>query len=127
MISWNQITALSTLLVLVAIIAGCASTNGMGTAQPTPALPSGMTNVVAIKDFAFSPSTLTIKAGDTVSWVNQGSAPHTVVSDSGSPVKFQSAELQTGASYSFTFSKPGTYPYYCSVHPSMTATIVVES
>lgn len=125
MTSWYRIAAITALLVLLAVVAGCSST-GTGTAQPTPALPSGMANVVAIKDFSFTPSALTIKAGSTVSWVNQGSAPHTVVSDTSSAVKFTSTELQSGASYSFTFSKPGVYPYHCSIHPSMVGTITVE-
>jgi plastocyanin len=119
-------SACAALLVLFAVTAGCSSAGTTGTAQSTPPLPSGMSNVIAIKDFVFSPSTLTIKAGSTVSWVNQGSAPHTVNSDKSSPVQFASKELQSGGSYSFTFSKPGTYPFHCSIHPSMVGTIIVE-
>jgi plastocyanin len=127
--SWYRIATVSAcaaLLVLLVVVAGCSSTGTTGTAQPTPPLPSNMANVIAIKDFVFNPSSLTIKAGSTVSWVNQGSAPHQVVSDKSSAVQFSSKELQTGGSYSFTFTKPGTYPYHCSIHPSMVATIIVE-
>jgi plastocyanin len=59
--------------------------------------------------------------------VNQDGASHTVVSDTGSPAAFSSDSLSTGASYRFTFALPGTYPYHCSIHPSMKGTIIVQS
>jgi plastocyanin len=127
--TWYRIATISAcaaLLVLFAVAAGCSSTGSYGTPQSTPPIPSGVSNVIAIKDFVFNPSPLTIKAGSTVSWVNQGSATHTVNSDSTSPVQFASKEIKSGGSYSFTFNKPGTYPYHCSIHPSMVGTIIVE-
>jgi plastocyanin len=78
---------------------------------------------VLIKDFMFSPMALTTKVGVPVIWVNQDDEPHTVVSDTG---LFRSGALDTGNSYSFKFDKPGTYHVFCSMHPQMTATIVVE-
>jgi len=80
-----------------------------------------------MKNFAFDPSTLTVKTGSVVTWVNQDATPHTIVSDTGSLVPFSSAPLPPGASYNFTFTMPGTYTYHCSIHPSMTGTIVVQS
>ena len=82
---------------------------------------------ITIKNFAFDPSTLTVKTGTVVTWVNQDAAPHTIVSDTGSLVAFSSDSLPTGASYNVTFTTPGTYTYHCSIHPSMTGTIVVQS
>jgi plastocyanin len=78
---------------------------------------------ILIKDFMFSPMALTTKVGVEVTWVNQDDEPHSVVSDTG---LFRSGALDTGNSYTFKFDKPGTYHVFCSLHPRMTATIVVE-
>jgi plastocyanin len=81
-------------------------------------------NAVAIKNFAFAPEALTVKVGTTVTWTNQDSDAHTVTSQgSGGPLS--SAALATGQSYSYTFTKPGTYSYLCTIHPFMTATVTV--
>jgi plastocyanin len=81
-------------------------------------------NTVAIKNFAFSPAILKVKAGTTVTWTNEDTDPHTVTS-SGSGGPLHSAALTTHASYSYTFTKPGTYAYLCTIHPFMTATVEV--
>lgn len=78
---------------------------------------------VEIKDFAFSPATLTVPVGAKITWVNKDEEPHTVVSTSDA---FKSKALDTDEQFSFTFAKPGTYKYFCSVHPKMVATVVVE-
>ncbi|MFF3517455.1 plastocyanin/azurin family copper-binding protein [Streptomyces sp. NPDC002573] len=81
-------------------------------------------SAVAIKNFAFSPTTLKVKAGTTVTWTNQDTDPHTVTSTaSGGPL--HSAALATHATYSYTFTKPGTYAYLCTIHPFMTGTVEV--
>lgn len=81
-------------------------------------------NAVSISGFAFSPAALTVKAGTTVTWTNKDSDAHTVTSQgTGGPLG--SAALSTGQSYSFTFAKPGTYSYLCTIHPFMTATVTV--
>jgi plastocyanin len=66
---------------------------------------------------------LAVKAGDTVTWTNKDGEPHTVVSEDG---LFRSKALDEGDSYSFTFSKPGTYKFICSIHPQMKGTITVQ-
>lgn len=81
-------------------------------------------NTIAIQNFAFSPATITLKAGDSITWTNQDAAPHTATADDGS---FDTGSLANGQSKSITFSKPGTFTYHCSVHPNMKATIVVTS
>ncbi|MET8956757.1 cupredoxin family copper-binding protein [Streptomyces sp. NPDC004533] len=81
-------------------------------------------NAVAIKNFAFSPTTLKVKAGTTVTWTNQDTDPHTVTS-TGSGGPLHSAALATHATYSYTFTKPGTYAYLCTIHPFMTGTVEV--
>jgi plastocyanin len=78
---------------------------------------------VSAKNFMFSPATVTVKAGSTVTWVNLDEEPHTVFSDAG---LFRSSALDTKESFSFKFDKPGTYHYLCTIHPRMLGTIVVE-
>jgi len=71
----------------------------------------------------FSPANLTVKVGKTVTWVNKDTVTHTVTSDGSS--LFDSGFMPTGATFQFTFTMAGTYPYYCTVHPFMKGTIVV--
>lgn len=83
------------------------------------------TQHVAMENYAYSPASLTIQVGDTVTWTNHDQAPHNVVTTSG-PASFESPLLATGESWSFTFTVPGTYSYYCSVHPDMRAQVTVQ-
>lgn len=78
---------------------------------------------VKIDNFSFGPQTLTVAAGTTVTWTNNDDVPHTVVSDD---KVFKSKALDTDDEFSYTFDKPGTYNYFCSVHPKMTAKVVVK-
>jgi plastocyanin len=78
---------------------------------------------VKIDNFSFGPATLTVAVGTTVTWTNRDDIPHTVVSDD---KVFKSKVLDTDEKFSFTFTKPGTYPYFCSVHPKMTGKVVVQ-
>ena len=80
-------------------------------------------NKIEIKDFAFNPQTITVKSGDKITWINRDEEPHTVVSVG---KKFQrSSGLDTDQEFSIIAGAPGTYEYFCSVHPKMTGTIVV--
>ncbi|MDT5368065.1 MAG: hypothetical protein QOC62_2496 [Mycobacterium sp.] len=79
-------------------------------------------NAVNIKDFKFDPATLTVPVGATVTWTNQDEEPHTIAAKDGS---FHGPGMDTHGTYSFTFTKPGTYDYICSIHPFMTGTVVV--
>lgn len=80
---------------------------------------------VTIDNFAFDAPTVTVAPGDTVTWVNHDDEPHTVVADDGKT--FRSKVLDTGDRFSFTFMTAGTYGYFCSVHPHMTAKVVVKA
>ena len=80
-------------------------------------------DAVTIRNFAFGPQIVTVKLGETVHWTNQDSEAHTVTSDAGA---FNSPVLQPGAGFSFTFTKPGTYRYHCTIHPFMTGKVVVS-
>ena len=78
---------------------------------------------VKVDNFSFGPGTLTVAAGTTVTWTNRDDIPHTVVSTDG---VFKSKVLDTDDKFSFTFTKAGTYPYFCSIHPKMTGKVVVQ-
>jgi len=81
------------------------------------------TTEVKIDNFSFGPGTLTIPVGTTVTWTNRDDIPHTVVSTDG---VFKSKVLDTDEKFSFTFSKAGTFPYFCSIHPKMTGKIIAQ-
>jgi plastocyanin len=84
---------------------------------------SSKQNRIEIKDFAFNPQTITVKAGEKVTWINRDEEPHTVVSVEKQFKK--STALDTDQEFTITAGAPGTYTYFCSVHPKMTGTIVV--
>jgi plastocyanin len=80
---------------------------------------------IVIDNFMFGPSTLTVSAGTVVTWLNKDDDPHTVIgTDSESPIR--SRPLDSGEHYSITLTKPGTYRYFCSLHPHMTGTVIVQ-
>ncbi|ANS65687.1 hypothetical protein SLINC_3463 [Streptomyces lincolnensis] len=87
---------------------------------------SAATYRVTMKGYAFSPASLTVPAGSTVTWTNQDTAPHDVKTTSG-PASIHSPMLDKGQSWSFTFTAGGSYGYYCTVHPDMTAGITVRA
>jgi len=93
-------------------------------AKENPAQAKAMGGEVKIDNFSFAPASLTVPVGATVTWTNRDDIPHTVVSDDKST--FKSKALDTDDTFSFTFAKPGTYGYFCSIHPKMTAKVVVQ-
>jgi plastocyanin len=112
------------ILVLVVIagatvmITGCTSSSP----SPGPVTSTASQNPVAIQNYAFSPSMLAIQKGANVTWKNDDSVQHTIVSDSPA---FSSPLLNTGDTYTFQFNTSGSFPYHCSVHPYMKGTITV--
>jgi amicyanin len=80
---------------------------------------------ISIDNFTFSPQQLTVKAGTTVTWTNKDDIPHGIAA-TGNTFK-RSTAMDTDGTYSFTFTTPGTYQYFCYIHPHMTGTIVVEA
>jgi amicyanin len=107
------------LVVLIASIAFLARTSSVSVnAQPAAASPN-----VKIDNFSFGPATLTVSAGTTVTWTNRDDIPHTVVSTESA---FKSKAMDTDEKFSQTFAKPGTYSYFCSIHPKMTGKVVVQ-
>ncbi|HSR89183.1 MAG TPA: cupredoxin family copper-binding protein [Candidatus Udaeobacter sp.] len=124
----KKILALGSVLSIVALMgAGCAATNysAQPTSQQTPQTSTQSEAAqVVISGFAFSPASLTVKAGTTVKWTNDDQAPHSIVSSDGQFTG--SSVLSTGGTYQFKFDKPGTYTYSCGIHPSMHGQVVVQ-
>ena len=107
------------------------NSNQIAVGEPNPTTDESSQNTsipksydVEIKSYSFSPLTITIKSGDSITWTNLDSAPHTVTSDSGS--ELDSESFSNGNSYSHTFTTAGTYEYYCNIHTSMKGTVIVE-
>jgi len=81
--------------------------------------------IIKIDNFTFNPTTLVIPVGTTVTWVNNDDVPHTTVAEDHKT--FRSKPLDTDDKYAFTFATPGEFPYFCSIHPRMTAKIIVKA
>src|SRR5215471_16147075 len=111
-----RILGIAAVLVVCAVITNVPRMSA-ATADETPQ------NQVKIDNFAFTPATITVSTGTQVKWVNHDDIPHNVVSDDKS---FKSKALDTDEEFTFTFTKPGTYTYFCSIHPKMTGKVVVK-
>jgi plastocyanin len=104
------------LAIVLIMMAGRAKSFG-ATVQDKPA------TEIKIDNFVFSPNTVTVAAGTTIHWTNHDDIPHNVVAEDKS---FKSKVMDTDESFSYTFTKPGTYTYFCSIHPKMTGKVVVQ-
>jgi plastocyanin len=108
--------------------AGSTSMPGMpGMSMPANAAPADdnpvATDTIKIENFAFSPTVATVKVGTTITWTNNDTDPHTVTSMDNGPIK--SPTMQQGDTFKYTFTTPGKFEYLCTIHPFMTATVVV--
>ena len=112
-------TVIFALTLLLGIVAAALLAGGQ---QETSNPPQAMAEV-KIDNFSFGPNELKIAVGTTVTWTNRDDIPHTVVSNDG---VFKSKVLDTDEKFSFTFSKAGTFPYFCSIHPKMVGKVVVQ-
>ncbi len=113
--------ALALLATLLASVALLGFVTGPGMSRAAAA---GRTeNHVVINHFAFGRPTLTVPVGVTVTWINDDEEPHTVTAKDGS---FRSPALDHGDTFAYRFERPGTYAYFCAIHPHMTATIIVR-
>ena len=108
-------------LIAVVSLSACSSGNGASSTMTSSQPVSG--NSITLANFAFSPPTLTVKVGTTVTWTNNDGTTHIVTSDTG---VFNSGNLATNATFSFTFNSAGTFAYHCSIHPSMTGRVIVQ-
>jgi plastocyanin len=114
--SWIlSIAALAIMFVMVR--------NSPKTHAATPEAKPATGVAVKIDNFTFAPGSVSVPVGTTVRWTNHDDIPHTVVSDDKA---FKSKVLDTDEEFTYTFTKPGTYSYFCSIHPKMTAKVVVQ-
>jgi plastocyanin len=114
----RRILYLAVIALLLAIMSGRWTTHAA-----MPAASDASAAEIKIDNFAFAPPTLKVPVGTQVTWINRDDAPHTVVSQDG---HIKSKALDTGEKFTFTFDKPGSYGYVCSLHPQMKGTIVVQ-
>jgi plastocyanin len=115
---WVASLATPVLIAMLLLFAGSPSVKASNNQQASAA-----SAAVKIDNFVFGPQTLTVPVGTTVTWTNSDDIPHTSVSTDG---VFKSKVLDTDEKFSYTFTKTGTYPYYCTIHPKMTGTVVVQ-
>ena len=119
----NRTMFVAILATVLSITPGALTTGNSNSVVDAREKPS--TVEAKIDNFSFGPTTLTVPVGTTVTWTNRDDIPHTVVSTD-DPKVFKSKVLDTDEKFSFTFTKAGTYPYFCSVHPKMTGTVIVQ-
>jgi plastocyanin len=111
------VSLFATVMVATLLLSAASPGSSAKAPQPTSAAE------VKVDNFSFGPTPLTVAVGTTVTWTNRDDIPHTVVS---TEKVFKSKVLDTDEKFSFTFSKAGTYPYFCSIHPKMTGSVVVH-
>ena len=100
-------------LMAIAVAVGCGNNKNKVTNPPGPE----PTHLVTIRNFAFSPATINVAVGDTVTWRNEDSAPHTVTSDTGT--ELQSPSISQGSTYQHIFAAAGSFSYHCNIHSTM--------
>lgn len=121
----RSITAATSALAIAGLlVAGCSKSDKKDSSSTSNAAVSG--NAVTIKNFTFSPGNLAVKAGTKVTFTNDDTNTHTVTSLSGDPASFDSKDLKPGTSFTFTFTKAGTYSYECNIHNYMKGTVTVS-
>jgi plastocyanin len=110
---------IAAILLVIAMAAGRTTSFGSASAEENKPAETA----VKIDNFTFTPNVLTVPVGTTVHWTNKDDIPHNVVSEDKS---IKSKVMDTDEQFSYTFTKPGTYAYFCSIHPKMTGKIVVQ-
>lgn len=135
----NTIVVLSVVLVvaIVGVASYAVSQNGSmdssmsmssqesGNSSSTSAADAEATDKVTIADYKFAPAAITVKKGTTVTWTNQDTVKHNVVTEDGAPEAIDGKLIGKGETYSYTFNKTGTYNYFCEPHPYMKASVIV--
>ncbi|HEX7498068.1 MAG TPA: cupredoxin domain-containing protein [Candidatus Limnocylindrales bacterium] len=123
----HRLSAVALMIFVSVALAACntpaATTSPAGNSTAPGASAGSVQSAVSISNFAFAPLAITVPVGTTVTWTNQDSADHTIVSDDGKT--FTSTNVAKGATYSFTFAAAGTFAYHCGIHPTMKGTVIV--
>lgn len=110
-------------IILGVVITSSCTQNHQQSPKNTTNTKNTSYSTVTIQNFTFTPNTITVKAETNVTWTNQDSAVHDVTSDSGA---FSSPDLNKDDKYTYNFTKPGEYSYYCDEHPSMKGKVIVQ-
>lgn len=110
-------------IAAVAIVIGLAASRPGVFSAVSAQEKNAAETAIKIDNFTFSPATITVPVGSTIRWTNHDDIPHNVVSEDKS---FKSKAMDTDENFSYTFTKPGTYSYFCSIHPKMTGKVVVQ-
>lgn len=122
--TWRTVK-MAVVVVVFAVLAACSNNSSSNPMSPNPnPNPGPGMSAVNISGFAFVPSSITVKVGDKVTWTNKDNTAHTVTSDNGGFTS--SGTLAQNQTYSVTFGMAGTFPYHCSIHPTMTGTVTVS-
>jgi ABC-type transport system substrate-binding protein len=108
------------LLISTIVFISCGKSSGYSSGTVNPPPPA---NSVSIVNMSFSPTTLTVAAGTTVTWTNNDGMTHTVTADD---ISFDSGNIPMGTKFARAFPSAGTYTYHCTIHPTMKGTIVVK-
>jgi len=108
---------------MIVLVAARGHSNGSTPSTVQPVAVSAAVSRIGIQNFKFDPSTMTVSAGTTVTWINRDETVHTVTSEDG---RLASAGLNNGQQFSYRFTAPGTYAYHCALHPHMMARIIVQ-
>ncbi len=116
----KRVRSIAIVLVTLGVVIGAGAAHA---GAPAASKAASRQQTIRIDNFSFNAKTLEIRVGTEVTWVNHDDVPHKIVSTNKA---FTSPVLDTDGRYSFTFTKPGTYEYFCSIHPMMTGTIVVK-
>jgi plastocyanin len=118
-------TAIACLLLLAGTAVQAQETMKMGGVPAASVVVAGKKAAVVIDNFSFGPASITVASGTKVTWTNKDDDPHTVTSDAQPPL-FKSHALDTDETFSMVFDKPGTYAYFCSLHPQMQGVVIVK-
>lgn len=111
--------------ILMVLLLAC-SWSAQAAAAPAAQAPAAQSHAVLIKGFKFQPDVLTVNVGDTVEWTNGDIVPHTATAVDKSDKSLNSGLIAPGATWKFTAKKAGTFPYTCTPHPNMKATLIVK-
>ena len=124
MIKKSDLYGLTACLVIIAII--CTFASAATDVNQRIQIDTNQTdNSIIITNFAFEPHELNVTVNSSVSWTNEDTVPHTIVTDKDTTAEIKSANLNKGDTFEYNFTKIGIYPYHCSIHPSMTGVIQV--
>jgi plastocyanin len=124
----RMLIGLALVIAPAVLLVACGDENGDATARPAAAAPSAAVRTISIHDFLYTPATVTVAAGSRLEFVNEDDAPHTATSGTTPSADgvFDTGTLTKGRRRSVKLTRPGTFAYYCEIHPFMKGTVIVR-